>query len=208
MVSIPGPEVPVKLRKALAFLGVALLGVPLAARASADPAAAWPTSQLYGRNFLGLPAGSRKLALTYDDGPNDPYTLQLLDVLASHNARATFFLVGQICRAAAGHRPRHRRRRTRCRESHLVASVPDLGYACGSCDGNLNAPSKPLRMSPAQAPALFRPPFGGRRPGTFGLRSPAGHDADHVASVDLRLGGGPRPNSSLIKPVKGFGAAT
>ncbi len=27
-----------------------------------------------GSTFIGLPPGSRLLALTYDDGPNDPYT--------------------------------------------------------------------------------------------------------------------------------------
>src|SRR5919204_303096 len=34
-----------------------------------------PRSQLYGRTYLGTGPGSRQLALTYDDGPNDPYTL-------------------------------------------------------------------------------------------------------------------------------------
>jgi peptidoglycan/xylan/chitin deacetylase (PgdA/CDA1 family) len=34
------------------------------------------------------------VALTFDDGPCEPFTSQVLDVLASHNARATFFLVG------------------------------------------------------------------------------------------------------------------
>src|SRR5437879_2508278 len=55
---------------------------------------AW-RSQLYGRTFLGTPGQGRKLALTYDDGPNDPDTLLLLDVLAKHNVKATFFLIGK-----------------------------------------------------------------------------------------------------------------
>src|SRR5258708_33444357 len=54
---------------------------------------AW-RSQLYGHTFLGTPGQGRKLALTYDDGPNDPDTLLLLDVLAKHNVKATFFLIG------------------------------------------------------------------------------------------------------------------
>src|SRR5215467_6595516 len=71
-----------------------------------------PTGQWFGRTFIGLPRGSKQIALTYDDGPNDPHTLRLLDVLAKHNARATFFLIGryvrqrpEIARAvlAAGH---------------------------------------------------------------------------------------------------------
>lgn len=33
--------------------------------------------------------------LTFDDGPNEPYTSQILDLLARHNAKATFFVCGQ-----------------------------------------------------------------------------------------------------------------
>src|SRR5579862_7118960 len=71
-----------------------------------------PTSQLYGQTFIGLDPGSRQLALTYDDGPNDPYTWHMLEVLERHRVKATFFLIGQyvqqkpeIARAvvAAGH---------------------------------------------------------------------------------------------------------
>jgi peptidoglycan/xylan/chitin deacetylase (PgdA/CDA1 family) len=40
-------------------------------------AARWPTSQIFGRTLI---AGSdiQEVALTFDDGPNDPYTFQLL----------------------------------------------------------------------------------------------------------------------------------
>ena len=55
-----------------------------------------PTGQWYGRTFTGLPRGSKQLALTYDDGPNDPHTLRLLEVLAKHNVKATFFLIGRF----------------------------------------------------------------------------------------------------------------
>src|SRR5687767_13377151 len=34
-------------------------------------------------------------ALTFDDGPNPVATPRLLDLLAAHNARATFFVVGE-----------------------------------------------------------------------------------------------------------------
>jgi peptidoglycan/xylan/chitin deacetylase (PgdA/CDA1 family) len=37
----------------------------------------------------------RVVALTFDDGPNEPWTGQLLDVLAAKGARATFFQVGR-----------------------------------------------------------------------------------------------------------------
>src|SRR6476646_10955135 len=54
-----------------------------------------PTGQWFGRNFTGLGRGSKQLALTYDDGPNDPHTLRLLEILARHNVHATFFLIGR-----------------------------------------------------------------------------------------------------------------
>ncbi len=55
-----------------------------------------PRSQLYGRTFIGDPSLGRRLALTFDDGPNDPHTFHLLEVLARHNVRGTFFMVGRF----------------------------------------------------------------------------------------------------------------
>ncbi|HXS13118.1 MAG TPA: polysaccharide deacetylase family protein [Acidobacteriaceae bacterium] len=74
-------------------------------------AALAPQSQIFGRTLI---AGRdpAEVALTYDDGPNDAATMQLLEVLARHNVRATFFMIGrfvqqrpEIARAvhAAGH---------------------------------------------------------------------------------------------------------
>src|SRR5437763_17122669 len=57
-----------------------------------------PTGQWFGRAFSGARHGQKKIALTFDDGPNDPHTLNLLDVLARENVRATFFLLGRYVR--------------------------------------------------------------------------------------------------------------
>ncbi len=56
----------------------------------------WPTSQAWGKTFIGLQPGSPVLALTYDDGPNDPWTLRLLEVLERHSVKATFFALGRF----------------------------------------------------------------------------------------------------------------
>ena len=48
----------------------------------------------FGKNIVHLNTDKRIVALTYDDGPNPPYTDRLLDVLAKHNVKATFFLIG------------------------------------------------------------------------------------------------------------------
>lgn len=37
----------------------------------------------------------RRIALTFDDGPNEPYTSRVLDLLEQHRAKATFFQVGR-----------------------------------------------------------------------------------------------------------------
>jgi len=37
----------------------------------------------------------KKVALTFDDGPNEPYTSQILKILKDNNVKATFFMVGK-----------------------------------------------------------------------------------------------------------------
>lgn len=39
-------------------------------------------------------SGTKRVALTFDDGPDDKYTPQILDVLKQHDLPATFFLLG------------------------------------------------------------------------------------------------------------------
>jgi peptidoglycan-N-acetylglucosamine deacetylase len=46
------------------------------------------------RVLFAVPTTRRAIALTFDDGPHPELTPALLDVLARHGARATFFLLG------------------------------------------------------------------------------------------------------------------
>src|SRR3954471_20514301 len=66
----------------------------LAAAGAASYGAIAPESELFGKTLHRL-SDPKQLALTFDDGPNDPHTLNLLDVLAKHNVKATFFLIGK-----------------------------------------------------------------------------------------------------------------
>ncbi len=55
-----------------------------------------PCSGFFGKAVCAGPSGpARQVALTFDDGPNEPYTSQILDVLQEQQVPATFFLVGK-----------------------------------------------------------------------------------------------------------------
>jgi peptidoglycan/xylan/chitin deacetylase (PgdA/CDA1 family) len=54
-----------------------------------------PENQLFGKTlYTGAPS-QREVALTFDDGPNPPYTDRILDVLHQEHVHATFFVVGR-----------------------------------------------------------------------------------------------------------------
>lgn len=54
----------------------------------------WPRSRVFGPALARLPTSDRVVWLTIDDGPSDE-TLAVLDLLDAHDAKATFFLVGE-----------------------------------------------------------------------------------------------------------------
>jgi peptidoglycan-N-acetylglucosamine deacetylase len=151
-----------------------------------------PRSQLYGETFIGTPGRGKQLALTYDDGPNDPHTLRLLDVLAKHDVKATFFLIGNFVLQqpgivqdiiGTGHEIGNHT------FSHPVLSLCDRGNTISeisSCTleiklaamGFAGRSREELRELVGSSPVgfsselgalskLFRPPFGARRPATL-----------------------------------------
>jgi peptidoglycan/xylan/chitin deacetylase (PgdA/CDA1 family) len=48
-----------------------------------------------GTTFIGTPGEDGLMALTYDDGPNTAWTPDLLELLAKHDVKATFFTIGK-----------------------------------------------------------------------------------------------------------------
>ncbi len=50
---------------------------------------------VFGDSIRRVDTQDRVLALTFDDGPRDPSTRDLLAVLARHDVRATFFMTGE-----------------------------------------------------------------------------------------------------------------
>jgi peptidoglycan/xylan/chitin deacetylase (PgdA/CDA1 family) len=126
----------------------------------------WPTSQVYGRTFTGLEASSRLLALTYDDGPNDPWTFRLLEVLDRHQVKATFFLIGRFVQQ------RPDIARALVNAGHAIGSHtwdhPNLIF-CSSAEvrRQLEQTQKAILDATGVEARLFRPPFGGRRPASL-----------------------------------------
>jgi peptidoglycan/xylan/chitin deacetylase (PgdA/CDA1 family) len=53
-----------------------------------------PSAPVFGKVYFRGNTSENAVALTFDDGPNEPYTSMVLDVLAQHNIKATFFLIG------------------------------------------------------------------------------------------------------------------
>jgi peptidoglycan/xylan/chitin deacetylase (PgdA/CDA1 family) len=54
-----------------------------------------PGSRVFGRYPHRGATADRVVALTFDDGPNEPYTSQIADALEARGIRATFFQVGR-----------------------------------------------------------------------------------------------------------------
>ncbi|MGH9607706.1 MAG: polysaccharide deacetylase family protein [Terracidiphilus sp.] len=128
-------------------------------------ASLWPASTLFGRALVAPPHPG-ELALTFDDGPNPKWTPRLLDVLAEHNVRATFFMLGSFAQA----------------EPDLARRVAAAGHLVGNhswSHPNLSRVSSArIRQELARTSAMleqilgvpvcyFRPPYGARRPAVF-----------------------------------------
>jgi len=125
-------------------------------------AALAPGSRIFGE-ALTAPARPGELALTFDDGPNPAWTPRLLDILAGHEARATFFLIGKYAEA----------------EPALVRRIADAGHSIGNHTWShpnlaltkankiyeeLSRTTNVLEQIAGRGVKLFRPPFGARRP--------------------------------------------
>ena len=54
-----------------------------------------PTSPVFGKVYYKGTEHDKVVALTFDDGPNEPYTSEVLDTLDGYNIKGTFFVVGK-----------------------------------------------------------------------------------------------------------------
>jgi peptidoglycan/xylan/chitin deacetylase (PgdA/CDA1 family) len=79
-----------------------VIGPALAAGGAAWIGWAWLPHLLTAACAWRGPLGARRLALTFDDGPDPEWTPRVLDALGAAGVRATFFLVGERAQRAAG----------------------------------------------------------------------------------------------------------
>jgi len=147
---------------------VAIILETVAAAVAAGYQSMAPTGQWYGRTFTGLARGTKQIALTYDDGPNDPHTLRLLEILARHEVKATFFLIGHYVRqrpeiarevAKAGHVIGNH---TFTHPLLIFKSAAEIRRELSDCRAA-------IQDAIGGHSNLFRPPFGGRRPATLSI---------------------------------------
>jgi peptidoglycan/xylan/chitin deacetylase (PgdA/CDA1 family) len=142
-----------------------LIAAPAAVAAVAGATAygaAHPRAQLFGRTICRTNS-PRKLAITFDDGPNPAITPKLLTLLEQHNARATFFLIGRYVRecpdfvkeiAARGHAiGNHTETHPKLLFFNAAKVLTELRLCHHAINNLLGAP-----------PKWFRPPFGLRNP--------------------------------------------
>ena len=123
-----------------------------------------PRSRFYGKVWSNGNRNKPRIALTFDDGPNEPYTSQVLGILDQYGIQATFFIIGQnarrypnVCRRIVttgnviGNHSYHHDKSLCLRGSKAVARDIKLAHqAIYECTG--------------LEPKLFRPPHGFRTP--------------------------------------------
>lgn len=142
-----------------------LIGGPVVAAAAAGAAAyasIHPRSRLFG-SHIHETASPKKLAITFDDGPNPSITPALLDLLEKHNAFATFFVIGRFVRDAPGLLEETIAR------GHSVGNHtethPNLFFRSPSIiREELESANGAIAEVIGAPPRWFRPPFGMRNP--------------------------------------------
>jgi peptidoglycan/xylan/chitin deacetylase (PgdA/CDA1 family) len=123
---------------------------------------AHPRSQLFGPAIRHT-AAPRKLAITFDDGPNPAITPQLLDLFERHSGHATFFVIGDFVRQCPA-LARETAQRGHSLGNH-THTHPNL-FRCGPAEirDQLQRCNDAIAAAAGITPKWFRPPFGLRNP--------------------------------------------
>jgi peptidoglycan/xylan/chitin deacetylase (PgdA/CDA1 family) len=147
-------------------MGVAAISGAAAATIAAAGAITYAAlsaeSQFFGSTLIA-PRHPDEIALTYDDGPNPTVTPALLEMLAKHNARAAFFMIGGFVRQcpqlvrevrAAGH----------VIGNHTMTHPWLAWQSAGRVREELHGASAAIEDVLGEPVRYFRAPHGARRP--------------------------------------------
>lgn len=147
------------------------------------------------------------VALTFDDGPG-PYTSRLLDILAAHGVKATFYTVGRqieqrpgVLRkmAAAGHQI-----------GNHTYDHPQLTAVSADAVRRQIATTDALLRAQGITPSTVRPPYGSYNTSVLQVLDSLGHgvvnwnvdprdwEARHTPTVVQRVTSAARPGASLL----------
>lgn len=99
------------------------------------------------------------VALTFDDGPKPSTDTRLLEVLAAHGAKATFFMIGENVDAY----PETARRIAQAGHevgNHSTTHPTLTHLSAAGVKAELKEASASIRKATGQTPALMRPPYG------------------------------------------------
>jgi peptidoglycan/xylan/chitin deacetylase (PgdA/CDA1 family) len=152
---------PAKGRASLRWAAAALL-LAVAGTCIYDMVSPW--SNAFGSTHWTGAGQDRVVALTFDDGPNEPYTSRVLSILKREHVRATFFLIGTRVR----------------REPTVAARIVGEGHAVGNhsdshpfalaleatdrIQSEIDRAETTIHQATGVYPHLFRPPQGLRSP--------------------------------------------
>ena len=113
-----------------------------------------------GEVIWEVPMAFKKVAITFDDGPHPLYTPQILQILKSYNAKATFFLTGERIERFPDLVKRE------VKEGHEIGnhsfSHPNFGsLSLRDIEKEISTTEELLlQFQPSTQPKLFRPPGG------------------------------------------------
>jgi peptidoglycan/xylan/chitin deacetylase (PgdA/CDA1 family) len=114
------------------------------------------------------PGGARRLALTFDDGPDPRHTPRVLDLLEARGVRATFFVVGaRAARAGTLAREMAARGHELANHGWSHRSLWCLGPA--ATEREVVACHEWLARETGRPPRFFRPPWGMVNQAAFGI---------------------------------------
>lgn len=120
-------------------------------------------SQVFGRYLWHLKTDEKIVALTFDDGPNEPYTSDLVNYFNDKGVKATFFQVGK-CVERYPETTRKMFKEGHVIGNHSLSHEFHKFFTEPDFNNQVIANQKILKKTIGKTPALFRSPWLWRQP--------------------------------------------